>query len=163
GAIRARVAGRPCPKTLLVFGREPGSLRSIDASGGYGFLHDMLESAGGADAVGDIKRESVRMSAETVLARAPEVIIELRDGAPLAQRYRRGRTVDDGQRNGRTRRDARREDGAARGPGRRAWAAAVEGSHPVTLREREVRAGDGDRCGARGRRRLHPRRICRSV
>jgi len=83
GAIRARVAGRPRPKTLLVFAREPGSLRSIDASGGYGFLHDMLESAGGADAVGDIKHESVRMSAETVLTRAPEVIIELRYGDPL--------------------------------------------------------------------------------
>jgi iron complex transport system substrate-binding protein len=83
-AIRARVAGSPRPKTLLVFGREPGSLRRIDASGGYGFLHDMLESAGGADALGDIKRESLRMSAETVLARAPEVIIELRYGDALS-------------------------------------------------------------------------------
>jgi cobalamin transport system substrate-binding protein len=79
-AIRARVAGRPRPKTLLVFGREPGSLRRIDASGGYGFLHDMLESAGGADALADIRRESVQMSAEMVLARAPEVIVELRYG-----------------------------------------------------------------------------------
>src|SRR5204863_7277240 len=83
GGIRVGVGGRPHQKTLLVFGREPGSLRSIDASGGYGFLHDMLESAGGADAVGDVKRESVRMSAEAVLARAPEVIIELRYGEPL--------------------------------------------------------------------------------
>jgi iron complex transport system substrate-binding protein len=82
-AIRTRVAGRPRPRTLLIFGREPGSLRNIDASGGYGFLHDMLESAGGADALGDIKRESVRMSAEMVLARAPDVIIELRYGDPL--------------------------------------------------------------------------------
>jgi iron complex transport system substrate-binding protein len=77
GAIRARVAGRPRPTTLLVFGRERGSLRSIDASGGYGFLHDMLDAAGGADALGDITRESVQMSTEMVLARAPEVIIEL--------------------------------------------------------------------------------------
>src|SRR6185295_10909128 len=38
---RARVAGRPRPKTLLVFGRDPGALRHIDASGGYGFLHDL--------------------------------------------------------------------------------------------------------------------------
>ena len=80
GAIRTRVAGRPQPKTLLVFGREPGSLRRIDASGGYGFLHDMLESAGGADALADIVRESVQMSAEMVLARAPDAIVELRYG-----------------------------------------------------------------------------------
>ena len=48
GAIGRRVAGRPRPKTLLVFGREQGSLRRINASGGYGFLHDVLELAGGA-------------------------------------------------------------------------------------------------------------------
>jgi iron complex transport system substrate-binding protein len=61
-----------------VFGREPGSLRNIDASGGDGFLHDMLDAAGGADVLGDIHRQSVTMSTEMVLARAPDVIIELR-------------------------------------------------------------------------------------
>lgn len=77
-AIRARVANRPRPKTLLVMGREPGALRSIYASGGVGFLHDMLEAAGGADALADIQRQSVDVSNEMVLARAPDVIIELR-------------------------------------------------------------------------------------
>jgi len=37
-------------KTLLVFGRETGSLRGIYASGGVGFLHDLLIVAGGTDA-----------------------------------------------------------------------------------------------------------------
>ena len=77
-AIRARVAKSPRPKTLLVFGREPGTLRNIDASGGVGFLHDMLEAAGGVDVLGDVRQQSVMMSTELVLARAPEVIIELR-------------------------------------------------------------------------------------
>ena len=77
-AIRARVAKSPRPKTLLVFEREPGSLRNIFASGGLGFLHDILETAGGSDVLGEIKRQSVTMSTEMVLARAPEVIIELR-------------------------------------------------------------------------------------
>ena len=76
--IRARVASAPRPKTLLVFGREPGTLRNIDASGGVGFLHDMLEAAGGDDALGDVKQQSVMMSTELVLARAPEAIVELR-------------------------------------------------------------------------------------
>jgi iron complex transport system substrate-binding protein len=79
--IRARVAKGPRPRTLLVFGRERGSLRNIDASGGEGFLHDMLESAGGADVLGDIHHQSVMMSTEMVLARAPDVIIELRYSA----------------------------------------------------------------------------------
>jgi iron complex transport system substrate-binding protein len=78
--LRARVEGRPRPRTLLVFGREPGALRRIDASGGYGFLHDLLELAGGADVLGDLPRQSVEMSTEMILARAPEVIIELQYG-----------------------------------------------------------------------------------
>jgi len=77
-AVRARVANRPRPKTLLLFGREPGSLRGLDASGGQGFLHDMLEVAGGIDVLADQQRQSVMMSTEMVLARAPDVIVELR-------------------------------------------------------------------------------------
>src|SRR5204863_2267645 len=75
--IRRRVASQPRPKTLLVFGREPGSLRNIDASGGDGFLHGLLGLRGGADVLADIHRQSVTMSTEMVLARAPEVIIEM--------------------------------------------------------------------------------------
>jgi iron complex transport system substrate-binding protein len=76
--IRGRVAGRSRPRTLIVFGHEPGSLRNLYASGGYGFLHDMLEIAGGEDVFADVKRESVQASTETILARAPEVIVEIR-------------------------------------------------------------------------------------
>src|SRR5580765_6708741 len=36
--VRARVAERPRPSTLLVFGRDPSALRHINASGGLGFL-----------------------------------------------------------------------------------------------------------------------------
>ena len=84
--VRRRVDGRPRPRTLLVFGREPGSLRRIEASGGYGFLHDLLELAGGTDVLADFQRQSVEMSTEMVLARAPDVIIELQYGdSPLRQ------------------------------------------------------------------------------
>lgn len=78
--VQRRVEGRPRPRTLLVFGREPGSLKGIDASGGYGFLHDVLELAGGVDVLSDFKRQSVQMSTEMILTRAPEVIIELQYG-----------------------------------------------------------------------------------
>jgi cobalamin transport system substrate-binding protein len=76
--IRVKVGKSARPKTLLVFGREPGTLRNIDASGGVGFLHDMLETAGGTNVLGDVKQQSVMLTTELVLARAPEVIIELR-------------------------------------------------------------------------------------
>jgi iron complex transport system substrate-binding protein len=76
--IRVRVAKQSRPRTLLVFGRDRGALTNIDASGGDGFLHDMLETAGGRDVLGDVHQQSVMMTTEMVLARAPDAIIELR-------------------------------------------------------------------------------------
>ncbi len=88
-AVRARRT-EPRPRVMLVIGREPGSLRAINVSGGYGFLHDLVEVAGGTNVFGDVKKESVNVSTETVLARAPDVIIELRYSkeAPPADRGR---------------------------------------------------------------------------
>jgi iron complex transport system substrate-binding protein len=81
-AVASRVSGQARPRTLLIFGREPGALRGINASGGYGFLHDLLELAGGVDVLADIKQASVSMSTEMILATRPEVIIELHYGNP---------------------------------------------------------------------------------
>jgi len=92
--IRARVSGRPRPKTALLFGREAGSLRSMYASAGVGFLHDMLEAAGGMDAFADVKKQSLQVSAETMLASAPEVIIEVHASAGwTSQKIERERSV----------------------------------------------------------------------
>jgi iron complex transport system substrate-binding protein len=77
GEVRMRVAGRRRPRTLLVLYREPASLRQLDASGGVGFLNDLIEVAGGANVFADVKREAVRASTEMLLARAPEVIVDL--------------------------------------------------------------------------------------
>ena len=83
-AIQARVRGRPRPRTLLVFERDPASLRGVYVSGGVGFLHDMLEIAGGVNVFADMARESVQPSVETMLARAPDVILEVRVKGLLA-------------------------------------------------------------------------------
>jgi iron complex transport system substrate-binding protein len=83
-AIRARVAGRSRPRTLLVFGREPGALRAIDASGGVGFLSDIVALAGGDNVLAAVKREAVRVSTESILAAAPEIIIDLHYGRTLS-------------------------------------------------------------------------------
>ena len=82
--VKARTESLAHPKTLLVFGRETGSLRNIDASGGVGFLHDMLVTAGGTDALADVRQQSVMMSTEMVLARAPDVIVEIHSSADSA-------------------------------------------------------------------------------
>ena len=80
GAVRAKVRGVARPRVLLVFGRQPQSLRQMYASGGVGFLNDILETAGGENVFSDVEQESVQPSQETLLARAPEVIVEIRSG-----------------------------------------------------------------------------------
>jgi iron complex transport system substrate-binding protein len=82
--IQTRVQGRPRPRTLLVFERDPASLRGVFVSGGVGFLHDMLGIAGGVNVFADVARESVQPSIETMLARAPEFILEVRATGMLA-------------------------------------------------------------------------------
>jgi ABC-type Fe3+-hydroxamate transport system substrate-binding protein len=77
-AVRARFAGRSRPRTLVVMGREARALRGIYASGGIGFIHDMLEAAGGTNVFADVRKEAVQATAELILSRKPDVILELR-------------------------------------------------------------------------------------
>ena len=64
-----------------MIGREPRALRNLDASGGVGFLHDLLELAGGTNVFADVKRQAVRVSTEMLLARRPDVILDLHYGS----------------------------------------------------------------------------------
>ena len=87
-----RFAGAGRPKTLIVIGRDAFSLRGIYASGGIGFIHDMLTAAGGDNVFADAKKEAVQATSELILARAPDVILELRgdpvDAATVAKEVR---------------------------------------------------------------------------
>ena len=76
--IRLAVKDRPRPRTLLVFGRERLSLRGLYASGGIGFLNDMLQAAGGTNVFADVKVQAVQATTEQVLARRPDVVLETR-------------------------------------------------------------------------------------
>jgi iron complex transport system substrate-binding protein len=79
--VRMRVEGRPRVKALLVFGREPETVRQVWASGGVGFLHEVLDLAGADNVFADVERENVQVSTELLLTRAPEVIVELQTQA----------------------------------------------------------------------------------
>jgi iron complex transport system substrate-binding protein len=76
--IRRKVSGRPRPRTLLVFGRERLALRGLYASGGVGFLNDMLDVAGGTNVFADVKQQAIQASTEQILARRPDIILETR-------------------------------------------------------------------------------------
>ena len=77
-SIRARVSKYQKSKVLLVLGREPDTIRNVYASGGIGFLNDMVTAAGGINVFAHIQSEAVRPTAEGVLAASPDVIIEIR-------------------------------------------------------------------------------------
>lgn len=81
-ALRKRFAGVPGPRTLVVLSRDAFALRGIYASGGIGFIHDMLTAAGGTNVFADTKRQALQATTELILARAPDVILELR-GDPI--------------------------------------------------------------------------------
>ncbi len=78
--IRARVAGRPRPRVLIVLGRESGALRGVYASGGVGFIHDMVDAAGGDNVFAGVKQQALQATSEQILAQRPDVILELRVG-----------------------------------------------------------------------------------
>ena len=83
-STRSHLVGRTRPRVLLVFGREPRALRNIDAAGGIGFHADMLDAAGAVNVLADVRRATVSLSTEAMLALAPDVIIDLHYGDQLA-------------------------------------------------------------------------------
>jgi iron complex transport system substrate-binding protein len=83
-AIRQHVAGEPRPRTLLIFERQPFTLTGLLASGGVGFLSDMLDAAGGENVFANVRRQSLPVSTETIIAQRPDVILELHYGEALS-------------------------------------------------------------------------------
>lgn len=88
-AVRRRVSGAKRPRTLVVFGREAGTLRGIYASGGTGFIHDMVDAAGGENIFADAKQQAVQATTELILARHPDVVLELRIAEISPEQIRR--------------------------------------------------------------------------
>lgn len=74
--IRA-AAPKPPRRTLLIVGRARGSFQNLLSVGPGGFLNDLLLIAGGVNALGDTNQPWPQINLETVMARKPEVIVEL--------------------------------------------------------------------------------------
>ncbi len=75
--IREVSAGRPRVPVVIVTWREPGALADIGVVGPGGFLHDLVEVAGGRNVFRDLSSEYSVVSKEALLTRAPEVVVEL--------------------------------------------------------------------------------------
>jgi iron complex transport system substrate-binding protein len=80
-AWRAELAPRPVPgalKAMLSVGRQPGRITGILAAARGTFLDELLARLGGVNAFADAATRYPQVGLEEVVARAPQVILELR-------------------------------------------------------------------------------------
>lgn len=78
--VRRAVEGRAPRKVLLIVGRRPGTLTDLVAVGNGSYLSDIATLAGGVNVLGDPGLpEYPRISMETVIRLAPDVIIDAGD------------------------------------------------------------------------------------
>ncbi len=91
-AVRNAVAGLPQPKVLLINTRSSHDLNNLFTVGNKSFLSEMLDVAGGENIFGDQATDYFEASKESVVLRAPDIIIEFHAGENLSkeelQRYR---------------------------------------------------------------------------
>jgi iron complex transport system substrate-binding protein len=78
-AVRRRVGGRRPVRVLLTM-RQPGPVGEIYTVGRGPYLNELIGIAGGDNIFGDLEVAYPEVSAEEVLIRAPEVIVEVRPG-----------------------------------------------------------------------------------
>jgi iron complex transport system substrate-binding protein len=87
-AWRAALAPRPvagAPRVMLSVGRQPGRLAGMLAAARGTFLDELLRLLGGIDVFADSPSRYPQVGMEEVVARAPQVILELRsEPAPPA-------------------------------------------------------------------------------
>jgi iron complex transport system substrate-binding protein len=79
--VRNRVASLPRTKVLFVVGRTPGRLEGIIAVSGTSYLSEVIDIAGGQNIFADSKLGFARVIQEEILARDPEVIIDMGEHA----------------------------------------------------------------------------------
>ena len=78
--IRAAVAGRKPQRVLLIVGRRPGTLTDLVAVGRSSYMSDLATIAGGVNVLADSALPQYpRISMETVIRLAPDVIIDAGD------------------------------------------------------------------------------------
>lgn len=83
-AVRAAVNGLPRPKVLLINTRQGHDLNNIFTVGRLSFMAELTAIAGGDTIFNDTDKPYFEASKESVVARAPEVIIEFHAGEKLS-------------------------------------------------------------------------------
>ena len=79
--IRSRNQGRPNRKAMFVVGRNPGQLTGLVVVGRDSYLNELIALAGGENIFADAPISYPKISVEEILARQPDVIIDMGDMA----------------------------------------------------------------------------------
>jgi len=75
--VKQSVADRPAKKVLVIVGRTPGTLTDIIGVGPGSYLHDIATLAGGTNVLASTRMEYPKISMETVISLAPDIIVDV--------------------------------------------------------------------------------------
>jgi iron complex transport system substrate-binding protein len=84
GKIRNRVAPLPRVRMMFVIGRSPNRLDGLVVAGRASYLNEVIEIAGGENVFHDAVAGYPEVSLEEVMARNPEVIVDMGDMSDTA-------------------------------------------------------------------------------
>lgn len=79
-AVCRDVSGFPRKRVFISLGRAMGSMANLYTVGGSSFLSELVQKAGGDNIFVDVKQPYPEASKESLIKRAPEVILEVRPG-----------------------------------------------------------------------------------
>ncbi len=78
-AVREKASTNPPVSVVFIVGRTPGALEGMIAVGSHNYLAEVMEVAGGRNVFNDAKPTYAKISAEEILARSPQVILDMGD------------------------------------------------------------------------------------
>ena len=84
-AIEAEVSLKPRTKVFFCIGRMTGSMTSLSTVGGNSFISELLKIAGGDNVFSFINHRYPEMSKESLIARAPDIIIDAMPGYEISE------------------------------------------------------------------------------
>lgn len=85
-AVAKLAAGRPRLSVAFIVGHTPGRLEGLIAGSGTSYFSDLLNTAGGVNVFADVTAPYPKISLEEILARNPDVILELSGEEPAKQK-----------------------------------------------------------------------------
>jgi len=80
-----KVKGCKRRRVFFLVGRRQGTLTQLMTAGRGSFLHGLIEAAGGENVFGDLEDAYPAISKESLIKRAPEIIIEAHPGERMTQ------------------------------------------------------------------------------